>query len=449
MRSTLISGRERRRRGVWPVLLLALAASLVLSACEDRKTPLPGERIPVLVHENQAVPDAALAEVPVRLPRPVVNEDWPEAGGSPSHVMGHLALPDELKPVWRVDIGDGTSDDKALIPAPIVAAGMVFTMDTDFQVSAFDAQTGKTKWSKSVLPEDEEDDNAIGGGIAYGDGRVYVTTGFAQVIALKADTGDEAWRKPLVGPMRAPPAYAGGRVYAVTVDNQLFSLDAATGEKLWNQAGITEQAGLLGGAAPAYDSGIVVVPYSSGEVYALSASNGRVAWSDNLGPVQRGDIASQIADIRGLPIMDGDRVYAISHGGRMVAIDLKSGKRVWDKIFGGIQTPWVAGAYIYVLTINSELVCLHKQDGRIRWVAALQRYKDAASKSEPIFWNGPVLAGDRLIVTNTRGEALAISPYTGELVGKLRLPGRASLAPVVANNTVYFLTDNAELLALR
>jgi outer membrane protein assembly factor BamB len=449
MQSTPISGQKPRRRAVWPALLFALAAAMGLSACEDRKTPLPGERIPVLVHENQAVPDAELAQVPVRLPRPMVNADWPQAGGSPAHVVGHLALPDDLKPIWRVSIGDGTSDDRALIPAPIVAAGMVFTMDTEFQVSAFEAETGKKKWSKNVLRSDEDDDSAIGGGIAYGDGRVYVTTGFAQVIALKADTGDEVWRKPLAGPMRAPPGFAGGRVYAVTIDNQLFSLDAATGEKLWQQAGITEIAGLLGGAAPAVDAGIVIVPYSSGEVYALQASNGRVAWSDNLGPVQRGDIASQIADIRGLPIMDGERVYVISHGGRMVAIDLKSGKRVWDKIFGGIQTPWVAGAYIYVLTSNSELVCLNGADGRIRWVAALQRYKDVTSKSEPIFWNGPVLAGDRLIVTSTRGEALAISPYTGELVGKLKLPGPASLAPVVANETVYFLSDNAELLALR
>ena len=326
--------------------------------------------------------------------------------------------------------------------------GRVFTLDVEAHLSAFDVKSGDKLWDRD-LRGDEDSDGTLGGGLAVDGGTVYVTTGFAQVIALKADTGNEVWRKPMGGPMRAPPAYAGGRVYAVTVDNQLFSLDAATGEKLWNQAGITEQAGLLGGAAPAYDSGIVVVPYSSGEIYALSASNGRVAWSDNLGPVQRGDIASPIADICGLPIMDGDRVYAISHGGRMVSIDLKSGKRVWDKIFGGIQTPWVAGAYIYVLTINSELVCLHKRDGRIRWVAALQRYKDVTSKSEPIFWNGPVLAGDRLIVTNTRGEALAISPYTGELVGKLKLPGRASLAPVAANDTAYFLPANAVLLALR
>ncbi|MGB8275849.1 MAG: PQQ-binding-like beta-propeller repeat protein [Alphaproteobacteria bacterium] len=434
------------RRAAW--LGSMLAAVLVVGACEDRKTPLPGERIPVLLHESQIIPEADLAQIPVALPRPVLNSAWPEAGGSPSHVMEHVALPDTLKKVWSADIGSGASADKALIPAPVVADGKVFAMDTDYDVTAYDAETGKRLWSKDVTSADE-DDSAIGGGIAFGDGRLYVTTGFAQVIALKADSGDEAWRQSLVGPSRAPPAFAGGRVYAVTIDNQIFALDGATGRKLWSHAGVAEVAGLLGGAAPAFDAGVVIVPYSSGEIYALQASNGRVTWSDNLGPARRGDIASQITDIRGLPIIDGNRVYAISHGGRMVAIDLKSGQRVWDKTLGGVQTPWVAGDYIYVLTIDAELVCLNRADGRIRWVSSLRRYRDTQSKSDPIFWNGPVLAGDRLIVTNTRSEALSISPYTGELVGKISLPGPASLAPVVANQTLYFLTDNAELVAMR
>ena len=165
--------------------------------------------------------------------------------------------------------------------------------------------------------------------------------------------------------------------------------------------------------------------------------------------MRRGDIASRITDIRGLPVVDKDRVYAISHGGRMVAIDFKTGRRVWDKLFGGVQTPWVAGDYIYVLTIDSVLVCISHKDGRVRWAAELLRYGNPAKKEDPIAWNGPVLAGDRLLVANTRGEVLALSPYTGELLGKITFGGPISVSPLVADETVYILTDSGDLSALR
>jgi outer membrane protein assembly factor BamB len=59
------------------------------------------------------------------------------------------------------------------------------------------------------------------------------------------------------------------------------------------------------------------------------------------------------------------------------------------------------------------------------------------------------LASDRLLVAGSNGEALAVSPYTGKVLGKESLPDGVSVAPIVANRTVYFLSDNADLSAYR
>ena len=448
IKSSVAKGRTNLRRA-WPLAVVgAVAAVLALGGCEDKKVPLKGTRIPILIHENQVVPDAALANVTVELPRPVVNQSWDQPGGNAGHNMQHVELGDALKRAWSASIGSGMTEDSAPLAEPVVANGKIYTMDTDSEIRAFDIQKGKRIWTTDVLDSDDAD-NSLGGGIAYGDGRVYVTTGLALVFALDAETGKEIWHQSVPGPMRAAPSFADGRIYVVTVDNEMLVLNAETGKTLWTHNGISEIAGLLGGSAPAVAGGTVIVPYSSGEVYALTTSNGRVLWSDNLGPVRRGDIASRITDIRGLPVVDKDRVYAISHGGRMVAIDFKTGRRVWDKLFGGVQTPWVAGDYIYVLTIDSVLVCISHQDGRVRWAAELLRYGNPAKKEDPIAWNGPVLAGDRLLVANTRGEVLALSPYTGELLGKITFGGPISVSPLVADETVYILTDSGDLSALR
>ena len=321
-------------------------------------------------------------------------------------------------------------------------------MDTATNVSAFVAETGARLWEAELTPEEEEDGH-IGGGLAYESGRVVVTTGFAQVIALDAATGAEIWRRDIGSPMRTPPTLRGGRVFAVTVDNKLNVLDAANGDTLWTHTGIAEIASILGGGSPAVDGGVVVVPYSSGELVALKVENGRVLWTDSLAAVRRTDVVSTLAHIRGRPIIDRGRVIAISHGGLMVAIDLRSGRRIWNKEIGGLESPWVVGNYIYVMSNDGELICLSRDDGRVHWVRPLPRWDDPKNKRDPILWSGPILVSDRLVVAGSKGEALAISPYSGQILGRVEMPDNVSVTPIAANGSVYFLSDNAELVAYR
>jgi outer membrane protein assembly factor BamB len=69
--------------------------------------------------------------------------------------------------------------------------------------------------------------------------------------------------------------------------------------------------------------------------------------------------------------------------------------------------------------------------------------------SAPITWTGPILVGDRLLLAGSNGEALAMSPYNGEILGRIELSGPVLIPPVVADGTVFILTENADLLAYR
>ena len=193
----------------------------------------------------------------------------------------------------------------------------------------------------------------------------------------------------------------------------------------------------------------MVAPYSSGEIYALRVENGRPLWSDSLAAIRRIDAVSALADIRGRPVVAGGRVYAISHSGRMVAIDLPTGRRVWEASLGGVEQPWIVGDFIFVLTTDANVVSLTAVDGRVRWVTALDAFKSPERREGRINWSGPVLAGDRLIVAGDHGETLALSPYTGDVLGRQEMPGGVSVAPAIADATLFFLTDRAKLVAFR
>ena len=415
---------------------------------EKDSAPLEGRRIPVLALGGNVTPDPQISNLRVTLPTPDRNADWPQPGGIPSHVMHHLAASGKLERAWRVDIGVGSGSETQLMAQPVTDGTRVYTMDVEAEVRAYDLRSGDRVWSADLEP-DEDDDGILGGGIAVSDGRIFVTTGFAFVIALDANTGKEIWRQRLSGPMRAGPTIYRGRVFAITVANELFALSADDGRQLWTHTGIVEAAGLLGGAAPAAGEGVVVAPYSSGEVVALRVENGRVLWSDALAAIQRTDPVSSLAHIRGAPVIDRDRVIVVAHSGRMVAINLRSGSRLWEQGIGGTHAPWVAGEFVFVLSSNNEVVCLSRREGRVRWVQTLPRFEDEEDKEDPIIWAGPVLVGDRLLVTSSLGDIWTLSPYTGEIVERKEAPGPVLIPPAVAQETVFLLTEDADLVALR
>lgn len=432
----------------------ALLAPLSLTACgeggffgEDAEKPLPGERIAILASDDLLKPDSSLESVPVVLPPPVRNAEWPQSGGGAAKDPGHLAAADKLERAWSTSIGSGGTDEKALLSQPVVAGGRVFAIDSDAEVSAIDPNDGRILWSRSIGSDDDE--AVFSGGIAAEGDVIYAATGVGEALALSAADGRELWRVRLSGPVRGAPTVANGQVYVVTLENRMIALAAADGRRLWEHQGINEVAALLGGAAPAVSGSTVLAPYSSGELYALLAENGRVVWVENLSSIRTLSAIARLADIRGAPVIDRDLAFAVSHAGRMVAIDVRTGARVWERPVGSVYMPWVAGDYIFVTSLNSEVVAMSRRDGRVRWVHRLPPFEDMEDKQDPIQYTGPVLVGDRLLVGSSDGFVYSISPYTGELLGHIEVGDAVYVSPVVADGTVYILDNDGTLYAYR
>lgn len=444
-----------------PMLRLAViaVAAVVLAGCDtvsdwfadDPKPVVTGERISVLAFDSQLDPDPQLAETPVSLSKPWRNPEWPQGGGYPGHAMYHLALGDKLGRAWTADIGSAADEEQKILAQPVVAEGRVFAMDAEARVSAYDASTGRRLWRVELTPRKEEG-GAIGGGLAWHAGKLIVTTGYGDVVALQSSTGLAHWVASLKQPIRGAPAADSNRVFVVTYDNQVHALDLERGNELWTYAGVAETAGFLGAANPAVDGNVVVVPFSSGELLALRADTGVVVWSEQLVRASgRISQAGALNDINGRPVIDRDRVYAVSQSGRFVALDMRSGERIWERVIPSIQTPWAAGDFIYAITVDAELLCMSRRDGKVKWIRQLRRYEDPKAKTRKgiITWYGPVLAGDRLLLASTDERLFAVSPYTGDLIGQVSLPDKASVAPVVADGTLYVITDDAQLIAYR
>jgi len=434
-------------------LLMAGLAVVSLSACDtwfgqEEAPPLPGERISVLMHERSIKPDPELASEQVLLPPPAPNVEWPQAGGFANHAMHHIQVSGNLTKIWRTSVGSASDDSERIVAQPIVADGKIFTLDSENMVSAFNADSGKKIWELELTPE-HEDDGHITGGLAYDNGRLYVATGFALVFGIEANTGKTIWVSKADAPMRAAPTARGNRVFVITLNNQLIAYDGRNGKELWDYTGISETASILGGASPAVDQGVVVAAFSSGDVVALKVENGNQMWTDSLTGSRRTDAVSALTAIRGRPIIDRGRVYAISNSGTFTAIDLQTGRRYWSQELSSQETPWIAGDYLYIVTPDAELICVNRMNGRIHWVTVLPRWEDEEESKGNLTWSTPILVSDRLIIAGSNEKAYSVSPYTGEILGQVEMPDKIIVPPLAANETLYFLSDGADLVAYR
>jgi outer membrane protein assembly factor BamB len=330
-----------------------------------------------------------------------------------------------------------------------VANGVVYTMDSDAVVDAFELSSGARLWRFDTKPKDNDSTN-VGGGLAIEKGVLYAVNGVAQLVAIDAAKGSERWRRDIGMPARSAPTVAEGRLFLITIEDRLLALAAEDGRSLWNHQAATATTEVLGQPAPAYSAGLVVAGFGSGELDALRADSGSLVWSDSLGSARNRSGVADFSSIRGLPVISGGRVFAIGLGGLVLGLDLPTGRRLWERQIAGEDTPWVAGSWMFIISASQEMAALNTEDGRIAWVSPLPRWENPEKQRDSLTWYGPVLCGDRLVATGTSGDALAVSPYTGAILGQQKLSDPASpVGPVAADGTLLLIADDGKLFALR
>jgi outer membrane protein assembly factor BamB len=307
-------------------------------------------------------------------------------------------------------------------------------MDTAARIHAFDVKSGKDVWTVSFGVDGKDRKAAWGGGVSVEGDVLYATNGLGDVAALKASDGSVIWKKRPGGPLRGAPSFGNGNVYAMSSDNQIFALKASDGSVEWTEAGATELTGVFGVAAPAIAQGTVVAGFSSGELNAYRYENGRVLWADALTRTSISTSVSALSDIDASPVIDRGRVFAVGKGGRMVSLELVTGQRLWEINVGGISTPWVAGEWVFVVTDDARLLCIARGSGKVRWATQLP---------------GPVLAGDRLILASSQGQLVNVSPADGTVQSTTKAGGPVLLSPLVADGTLFILTNDGRLTAWR
>ena len=177
--------------------------------------------------------------------------------------------------------------------------------------------------------------------------------------------------------------------------------------------------------------------------------NGGVLWQDALSSSGLLTPLASLNDIASGPVVADGFVIASAQSGVTSAFDLRTGQRIWSQPTGALSFPLVAGDYVYLASTEGQVVCMSKLDGSVVWIQQLDNFKNKKKRKKRIAWSGPILTGDRLMVTSSQGKAVLLNPSDGSIINEFKVGGDVFVAPIIANETVYVLTDSAKLIALR
>jgi outer membrane protein assembly factor BamB len=320
--------------------------------------------------------------------------------------------------------------------APIIKDGKVFIFDTAATLVCRDLKTGKKIWKSQVFAKNFLK-NYKTPKIFAADGKIFAVAGINKVAALSEVDGKILWTKEIASIPSSAPVSDGKFVYVSSNDNKTYALDAATGDLTWVQSGIVRTTAIFGFANPVILKDLLIVSYSSGEIYALKKSSGEAIWSQDLNLSKATTSDFYLNDVDATPIVKNDVIYAIGNGGLMMAVKVKDGNYLWKKEIAGLTDFWLAGDFLFVINNDNKLLAVSKKTGGIKWISQLPNLAKEKKPQTKFIYSGVVMAGDKLLISRLDGALLIASPLDGTLEKTFKINKKISHAPAVVDGKIY------------
>lgn len=336
----------------------------------------------------------------------------------------------ELKKIWSRDTGQGT-DGQLLKLVPVIAAGQVYVADRKGLVEALDTETGKRRWKTDT-------DALISSGPGVGDELVLVGTSDGELIALNAEDGDIRWRIAVTSEILAIPKEHLGVVIVQTVDGNLSGYDSDSGNRLWVFDRTVPALTLRGTSDPLIIDDIVMAGFANGKIVALDIRSGRQVWEATVAVPRGRSELERLVDVDANPVVYDGVLYVISFQGQLAAVSLENGAVLWSRELSSFSGLAVDNAQVYVTDAISQLWALEKNSGRSMWKQDVLLHRAVT---------GPVRFDDYVVVGDYAGYLHLFDVADGKLAGRTRAD-RAGIqqAPVVAGSRLYVLGAGGKLV---
>ena len=315
---------------------------------------------------------------------------------------------------------------------PDIEGGRVYAASSDGVITILDEDTGKV-FARS------ETRKPISGGVEVGESRIVVGTLKGEVVALDA-TGKQVWVTSVAGEVIAPPSVSRKVAVVRTSDGRIFGLSIEDGKRLWvfqrpaPSLLLRSDAGVLAIGAD------VLAGYPNGKLIALDIEDGKLTWEVTVTQPRGSTELERIADVAGLPLVDGNNVCAAAFQGKVACFEIQSRNLLWARDVSTARALARDAKYVYVVDDTGAVHALDKATGASVW------------KQDKLAWRrltAPMVLDGRVVVGDGQGFLHVLSPEDGAIIGRLATDGSAINAMVPAAGGIALQTAKGSVSLVR
>ena len=329
---------------------------------------------------------------------------------------------------WQQSVGK--AEDFVFRPA--IFERRVYAIAADGNMSIMDEDTGR-----SMLKVDLK--KKLSGGLEIGDGKVIAGTMKGEVIAMDS-AGKVLWTAPVSGEVIAPAAVSRKTAVIRTSDGRIFGLNLDDGKRKWvfQRASpsllLRSEAGVL---AVGQD---VVAGYPNGKLIALDIDDGKLTWETTVSLPRGATELERIADVAGLPLVDGGTVCAAAFQAKVACFEIATRNTIWSRDLSTAKGLARDDRQVYVVDDTSQVHALSKDAGASVWKQDKLKFRKLTA---PLVFDRLVWVGD------FEGYIHILAPETGDIVGRIRVDSSAINSMVPANGGVLVQTAGGTVAFVR
>ena len=350
--------------------------------------------------------------------------------------MAPMALSDitetvKIKELWSVGVGDGQGDGFYRLQ-PAISGEVIYAASADGEVVAVDRKRGKTLWEVDL-------DISLSGGVGVYNDVLLLGSSEGLVLKLDANTGEQLWTTMLTGEILSPPQANGKVVVAQTYNGKLQGLDFATGQLLWTYNSKVPVLTIRGTSVPIMENNRVYAGFASGRVLAFDAQTGSIVWDGRVAIPQGRSEIERIVDVDGTMELAGNELYAVSYQGSVVAIDIESGRKIWQQKASSFSGVSLGFGNVYAADEDGTLNAFMRNGEGVRWSQGALGYRQL-SRPTPI--------GSYVTVADFEGYLHVLSQVDGDFVGRVRVDSDGVRADMLSEDGIlYVFANDGELVA--
>jgi outer membrane protein assembly factor BamB len=331
-----------------------------------------------------------------------------------------------VRRLWSVGVGNGQGKGLYRLQ-PVIAGDRIYAAAADGEVRAVDRERGRTLWKVEL-------EHRLSGGVGYDGGALFLGGSDGEVLALDADSGEQRWLARVSGEVLAPPQGDGRVVVVQTYDGKLYGLDFASGKRLWNFDSNVPVLTIRGTSTPILSDGVAFAGFANGRVYAFNASTGAVLWEARVAIPQGRSEIERIVDVDGAMAILGPELYVASYQGRVAALDVRTGRKIWQRNISSFNGVSQGFGNVYVAEEAGTVTAYLRNGQGIRW------------QQEALAWRGlsrPIPVSSYLAVADFEGYVHLLSQVDGEMLARLRPDSDGVRADMLSDGSTLYVYGNS------